>query len=87
MLADGSGSYPDVARANEIIAAWGFDGTVPGWPAIADLTSQEWSFRDCSSTPDGTSATSSSPATTTPTTRTSALGTRSPASPRKISWP
>jgi hypothetical protein len=34
VLADGSGSYPDVPRINEIVAGWGF-GTGPPWLATA----------------------------------------------------
>ena len=32
VLADGSGSYPDVARANEILAAWGTGDAISDWP-------------------------------------------------------
>jgi hypothetical protein len=31
VLADGSGSYPDTPRVNEIIAAWGLGTKVPTW--------------------------------------------------------
>jgi Pectinacetylesterase len=44
VLADGSGSYPDVPRVNEIIAAWGFDNVIPTWPENASLTAEQWSF-------------------------------------------
>ena len=39
VLADGSGSYPDVSRINEIIAGWGFGTTARPWPS----TAQQWS--------------------------------------------
>jgi hypothetical protein len=39
-LADGSGSYPDLPRINEIIAAWGAGEVLPRWPEHAE----EWSF-------------------------------------------
>ncbi len=69
VLADGSGSYPDVPRINEIIAAWGFGTTSHrGSPAPARPPSSG-AFRGCSSTADSTTPRSSSPATTTPTTR------------------
>jgi hypothetical protein len=38
-LADGSGSYPDLPRFNEIIAAWGTGNALPSWQENA-----EWSF-------------------------------------------
>ncbi len=41
VVADGSGSYPDVPRANEILAAWGTGDAVSNWP---DLTVEHWSF-------------------------------------------
>ncbi len=37
VLGDGSGSYPDVPRLNEIIAAWGFGNAIPPWPENAGL--------------------------------------------------
>jgi hypothetical protein len=40
-LADGSGSYPDLPRFNEIIAAWGTGDSLPGWPENAG---SQWSF-------------------------------------------
>jgi Pectinacetylesterase len=42
-LAEGSGSYPDVPRANEIIAGWG-TGHLPAWPENAGLSARQWSF-------------------------------------------
>ncbi len=44
VLADGSGSFPDVRRANEIISAWGFGNTIPPWPEDAGPTAEQWSF-------------------------------------------
>ena len=44
VLADGSGSYPDVARIHEIIAAWGFGTSVPPWLASGNSTAEQWSF-------------------------------------------
>ncbi len=43
VLADGSGSYPDVPRANEIIAAWGTGDAIAGWPDNTDTTVERWS--------------------------------------------
>jgi hypothetical protein len=43
VLADGSGSYPDVPRIHEILAAWGFDKVVPAWPENAGLAAEDWS--------------------------------------------
>jgi hypothetical protein len=43
VLADGSGSYPDVRRVHEIFANWGFGNAVPAWPENAGLTAEEWS--------------------------------------------
>ena len=44
VLADGSGSYPDVPRINEIIAAWGFSTIIPPWLASASSTPEQWSL-------------------------------------------
>jgi hypothetical protein len=44
VLADGSGSYPDGRRVDEILAAWGFGRAIPDWPENAGLTADEWSF-------------------------------------------
>jgi hypothetical protein len=44
VLADGSGSYPDLPRFNEIIAAWGTRDSLPGWPENAGPTGKPWSF-------------------------------------------
>jgi Pectinacetylesterase len=44
VLAHGSGSYPDVPRFNDIIAAWGFGNAIPAWRENADLTAEELSF-------------------------------------------
>jgi hypothetical protein len=41
VLADGSGSYPDVPRFNNIIAAWGAGNALPDW---AKSTGRRWSF-------------------------------------------
>jgi pectinacetylesterase len=43
-LADASGSYPDVPRFNEILAAWGAGGALPSWTEGAGETSGRWSF-------------------------------------------
>jgi hypothetical protein len=43
-LADGSGSYPDVPRFNDIIAAWGAGNVLPRWPENAHPTAEQWSF-------------------------------------------
>jgi hypothetical protein len=43
-LADGSGSYPDVPRLNEIIAAWGAGSALPAWPENAGINAGQWSF-------------------------------------------
>ena len=37
------GSYPDVPRANEIIAAWGTGDAIAGWPDNTDTTVERWS--------------------------------------------
>jgi len=42
-LADGSGSYPDLPRLNEIIAAWGTGNALPDWPENAGPAAK-WSF-------------------------------------------
>ena len=44
VLADGSGSYPDTPRVNEIIAAWGFGTTIPSWAEKAGPTADQWSL-------------------------------------------
>ena len=44
VLADGSGSYPDAPRVNEIIAAWGFGTIIPPWLASASSTADQWSL-------------------------------------------
>ena len=44
VLADGSGSYPDVPRMNKIIAAWGTTDALPRWPETARGTAERWSF-------------------------------------------
>ncbi len=43
-LADGSGSYPDLPRFNEIIAAWGAGNALPAWAENAGPTAKQWSF-------------------------------------------
>jgi hypothetical protein len=42
VLADASGSYPDLARVNEVFAAWGFGNAMPAWPENAGLTAEQW---------------------------------------------
>ena len=44
VLADGSGSYPDTPRVNEIIAAWGVGTTIPTWPENPGSTADQWSL-------------------------------------------
>lgn len=44
VLADGSGSYPDLPRLNEIIAAWGTQDAIPGWPDNGEPSVEQWSF-------------------------------------------
>ena len=44
VLADGSGSYADLPRINEIVAAWGFSTIVPPWLASANSTPEQWSL-------------------------------------------
>ena len=44
VLADGSGSYPDVPRIGDIMAAWGFGTNVPPWIASASSGAERWSF-------------------------------------------
>jgi hypothetical protein len=46
VLADGSGSYPDVPRINEIIAAWGFSTITPPWFASTGSIPEQWSLPD-----------------------------------------
>jgi Pectinacetylesterase len=84
VLANGSGSYPDLPRANEIIAAWGFGSVVPDWPRTPASPPRHGASRDCSSRADATTPTSCSPASTTPTTSAKRCGTRVPASPSTI---
>jgi Pectinacetylesterase len=43
VLADGSGSYPDVPRLNNIIAAWGTGNALPDW-AKRGPNAKQWSF-------------------------------------------
>jgi hypothetical protein len=44
VLADGSGSYPDAPRVNDIIAAWGTNDALPRWPEKGRETAERWSF-------------------------------------------
>jgi len=44
VLADGSGSYPDVPRLNDIIAAWGTGNALPDWATSAGRGAKQWSF-------------------------------------------
>jgi Pectinacetylesterase len=44
VLADGSGSYPDVPRFNKIIAAWGAGNALPNWAKSAGPNGKRWSF-------------------------------------------
>jgi hypothetical protein len=43
VLGDGSGSYPEGSRTNEVFAAWGVGNAVPDWPENARLTAGQWS--------------------------------------------
>jgi hypothetical protein len=43
VLADGSGSYPNVRPFNEVFATWGFGNVIPPWPENAGLTAEQWS--------------------------------------------
>ena len=44
VLADGSGSYPDVPAINDrVAAAWGTGNAIPPWPENAGLTAEQWS--------------------------------------------
>jgi Pectinacetylesterase len=44
VLADGSGSYPDVPRVNNIIAAWGVGNALPDWGKSDGRGGKRWSF-------------------------------------------
>jgi hypothetical protein len=45
VLADGSGSYPDLADVNARLAAvWGTSNAIPPWPENAGLTAEQWSI-------------------------------------------
>ena len=44
VLADGSGSYPDVAPLNNLIAVWGADNALPDWAHGTGRGSGQWSF-------------------------------------------
>jgi Pectinacetylesterase len=44
VLADGSGSYPDVPRVNNIIAAWGAGNALPAWAKSGGRSGKRWSF-------------------------------------------
>jgi hypothetical protein len=44
VLADGSGSYPDVPAFNNIIATWGAGNALPRWPENAGRTAEQRSF-------------------------------------------
>jgi Pectinacetylesterase len=44
VLADGSGSYPDLPRVNKIIAAWGAGSALPDWSENAGPSAEQWSF-------------------------------------------
>jgi Pectinacetylesterase len=44
VLADGSGSYPDVPRVNNIIAAWGAGNALPDWAKSDGRGGKRWSF-------------------------------------------
>ena len=44
VLADGSGSYPDMPRINEIIAGWGLSSTSQPWPENPGTAADQWSI-------------------------------------------
>jgi hypothetical protein len=44
VLAEGSGSYPDVPRFHKIVAGWGIGDAIPPWPETVGLTAKQWSF-------------------------------------------
>jgi Pectinacetylesterase len=45
VLANGSGSYPDLPEINALLAdAWGFDAVAPAWPKRDGVTAEQWSF-------------------------------------------
>jgi hypothetical protein len=45
VLANGSGSYPDLPDINgRLAAAWGTGNAIPAWPENAGLTAEQWSF-------------------------------------------
>jgi Pectinacetylesterase len=44
VLADGSGSYPDVPRFNNLVSAWGAGNALPGWAKSAGRSGTRWSF-------------------------------------------
>jgi hypothetical protein len=44
VLADSSGSYPDVPRFNAIIAAWGAGNALPNWAKGGGRGAKRWSF-------------------------------------------
>jgi hypothetical protein len=43
VLADGSGTYPDTPRFNEILAAWGIAHVAPSWAGHAQGIANGWS--------------------------------------------
>jgi hypothetical protein len=45
VLADASGSYPDVRRVHEILATWGFRSVIPAWRENKALRADEWSLQ------------------------------------------
>jgi hypothetical protein len=45
VVADGSGSYPDLPDINtRLAAAWGTGNAIPPWPENAGLTAEQWSI-------------------------------------------
>jgi Pectinacetylesterase len=84
VLADGSGSYPDVPRFNNMIGAWGAGNALPDWANSGGRSAKRWSFPGFFIQSGRHNRRSCSPATTTPTTSCRSSGIRSSASPRKI---
>jgi hypothetical protein len=45
VLANGSGSYPDLAEFNSRVAtAWGVTDSFPEWPELAAMPAEDWAF-------------------------------------------
>jgi Pectinacetylesterase len=44
VLADGSGSYPDVPRFNNLVSTWGAGNALPDWAKSGGPSGKRWSF-------------------------------------------